>query len=219
MKQLWTPKQRGGRERGGARTRTHFRGPATAWTLALSAGLLVFAATLPVAAKKTPTGEASAWTPEPPEKKAPTVEVDPKVVELQEIIAEFQALMGIDEHIQVSIVDNEPLLFSVRPTPAKDGYHLHADSVFLEILDPDELRAAVAHELGHVWIFTHYPYLQTEVLANNVAQRLVDRERLESLYQKMWEHQQKAGDLTAVLGPPSADETGDPTAEALLPAH
>ena len=44
----------------------------------------------------------------------------------------------------------------------------------------------VAHELGHVWIFTHHPYLQTEAGANQIAERLVARQTLERVYAKVW---------------------------------
>ena len=57
---------------------------------------------------------------------------------------------------------------------------------FLTAVDQDELKAIVAHELGHVWIFTHHPYLQTERLANTVAIRAVPRPSLERVYSKVW---------------------------------
>ena len=42
---------------------------------------------------------------------------------------------------------------------------------------PEQLpsESTFIHELGHVWIFTHHPYLQTEQLANRIAMRLVSR--------------------------------------------
>ena len=72
---------------------------------------------------------------------------------------------------------------------------------FLPSLERDELRAIIAHELGHVWIFTHHPYLQTERLANTVAMRAVQRASLERVYSKVWERQGTKGDLTQFLGP------------------
>ena len=50
----------------------------------------------------------------------------------------------------------------------------------------DHTFAAAAHELGHVWIFTHHPFLQTEEGANRVALQLVDRKTLEEVYAKVW---------------------------------
>jgi predicted Zn-dependent protease len=69
----------------------------------------------------------------------------------------------------------------------------------LELLSADEIEAALAHELGHVWIFTHHPYLQTELLANQVAMRAVSRDALARVYQKVWQSGPK-GDLVAFLG-------------------
>jgi hypothetical protein len=73
------------------------------------------------------------------------------------------------------------------------------DEHFLASLDPDELRAAVAHELGHVWIFSHHPYLQTEALANDVALRVVSRESLKKIYGKLWVHLGMNGKLEEFL--------------------
>ena len=70
------------------------------------------------------------------------------------------------------------------------------------------MSAVVAHELGHVWIFTHHPYLQTEQLANQIAMRLVARETLEPIYEKLWKRLGVTGDLSTYLGsrpPPSTE--------------
>ena len=70
-------------------------------------------------------------------------------------------------------------------------------------LDDNELSASIAHELGHVWIFTHHPYLQTELLANQIALRVVTRENLEKIYEKVWKDKGK-GDLKEFLGEDTA---------------
>ena len=86
-----------------------------------------------------------------------------------------------------SIVPENPLLVSVSPPSENDGaYGLAFEGRFLDQLSDDELRAVVAHELGHVWIFTHHPYLQTEAGANRIAERLVTRQTLERVYAKVW---------------------------------
>ncbi len=59
------------------------------------------------------------------------------------------------------------------------------DEAFLATLNQDELRAVIAHELGHVWIFTHHPYLHTEALANRRAVEFVPAEALEQVYRKV----------------------------------
>jgi predicted Zn-dependent protease len=66
-----------------------------------------------------------------------------------------------------------------------DGFAMSFERSFLATLGEDELEAVVAHELGHVWIFTHHPYLHTEALANQVAMRVVSRGSLEAVYEKV----------------------------------
>jgi hypothetical protein len=69
-------------------------------------------------------------------------------------------------------------------------------------MNDGELDAAVAHEMGHIWIFTHFPYLQTESLANQQALKLVSRSELQKVYEKMWMWRGEThGDLSELLGP------------------
>jgi len=73
----------------------------------------------------------------------------------------------------------------------------------MEIIGAEEkpkIEAAIAHELGHVWIFSHHPYLQTEQLANRIAMRAVSRDSLQRVYAKLWERGGMKGDLTQFLG-------------------
>jgi predicted Zn-dependent protease len=73
---------------------------------------------------------------------------------------------------------------------------------FLRMLDDDELQAALAHELGHVWIFTHHPYLQTERVANSIGERAVKRIYFEKLYSKLWTYERQPGvPFEQLLGP------------------
>jgi predicted Zn-dependent protease len=81
-----------------------------------------------------------------------------------------------------------------------DAFLLTFENGFLDGLDDEELIAVVAHELGHVWIFTHHPYLQTEQLANEIAMRVVSRESLRRVYEKVWERGGTKGDLARFLG-------------------
>ena len=76
---------------------------------------------------------------------------------------------------------------------------LSLDRNFLDTLDDSELTAAIAHELGHVWIFTHHPYLQTELLANQIAMKVVTRESLEKVYQRVWKDKGTKGDIEEFL--------------------
>jgi hypothetical protein len=89
----------------------------------------------------------------------------------------------------------------VVPIDGTRVFQMAFEERFLERLDPDDLKAIVAHELGHVWIFTHHPYLQTERLANSIAMRAVTRESLERVYTKVWEREGTKGDLARFLGP------------------
>ena len=95
--------------------------------------------------------------------------------------------MTIAPAVNVSIVDANPRLFSVAPVEQQVmTFLLSVEEGFAQGLSEAELRAAVAHELGHVWIFTHFPYLQTEELANDIAARVVSRDTLVPLYDKVW---------------------------------
>jgi hypothetical protein len=89
----------------------------------------------------------------------------------------------------------------VRDTSAgTEIFEIHLDQAFFDSLDPDEVRAALAHELGHVWISSHHPYLQTEALANEVALRAVSRESLKKIYAKLWLRLGTTGNLEELLG-------------------
>ncbi len=80
------------------------------------------------------------------------------------------------------------------------AFALAAERGFLATLTADQVEAALAHELGHVWIYTHHPYLQTEQLANRVAMRVVSRERLLEVYRALWGGDAVHGSLEAFLG-------------------
>jgi len=101
----------------------------------------------------------------------------------------------------VSIVPTNALVVSVQPHSVQPGvFILSFEQEFLQQLGDDEIAAVVAHELGHVWIFTHHPYLQTEQLANQIAMQLVARETLEPVYDKLWKRLGVTGDMATYLG-------------------
>ena len=91
-------------------------------------------------------------------------------------------------------------MVSIDRPNVEGGFRLSFENSFLNELTQGELMAVVAHELGHVWIFTHHPYLQTEQLANTIAMRVVSRESLEKVYEKVWERDGSKGDLVQFLG-------------------
>ena len=106
---------------------------------------------------------------------------------IQQIVNDLKTRLDIAQTINVTLVETNPKLFSVAPVEHEPGtFLLSVEEDFARALNEDELTAAVAHELGHVWIFTHFPYLQTEELANEVASRVVDRTTLGPLYDKVW---------------------------------
>jgi len=126
----------------------------------------------------------------------------PSTVALQELVNDLKIQLELDAIVSAAIVTTNSLLVSVQPVDDDSSrFRMEFDERFLASLDQDDLKAIVAHELGHVWIFTHHPYLQTERLANTVAMRVVPRASLERVYSKVWEHQGTKGDLARFLGP------------------
>jgi hypothetical protein len=124
------------------------------------------------------------------------------VDELQDLVNNLKARLGIDAVVRIEIVPTNPLLVSVQPARGTSVvFRMAFEERFLTEADDDDLEAIVAHELGHVWIFTHHPYLQTERLANTVAMRAVPRASLERMYNKVWEREGTKGDLARFLGP------------------
>lgn len=120
---------------------------------------------------------------------------------LQVKIDALRAKLGIREIVDVSIVPENPLMLSVESLNGRSGpFRISVDKNFLSSLNDDEMNSALAHELGHVWIHTHFPYLQTERLANDVAMRVVTRDSLVPVYHKVWERLGTKGDLAEFLG-------------------
>jgi hypothetical protein len=121
---------------------------------------------------------------------------------LQGLVNSLKAQLDIDASVSVVLVSKNPLLVSVQRVEGSPAtFQMAIEERFLTGLDEDDLKAIIAHELGHVWIFTHHPYLQTERLANTVAMRAVPRISLERVYSKVWEREGTKGDLVRFLGP------------------
>jgi hypothetical protein len=116
--------------------------------------------------------------------------------QVQDLVDTMRAGLAVSHEVSIEIVEANPLKASVEPVPgAVKTFRLSIERPFLEQLTADELRAVVAHELGHVWIYTHFPYLQTEQLANQIALRVVTRESLDQVYGKVWADARDAGSL------------------------
>jgi hypothetical protein len=121
---------------------------------------------------------------------------------IADIVDGLRGQLGISANIQVKVVPNNRLAMSTEPLDGgREDFLLSIDTAFLSHLDSDELTAALAHELGHVWIFTHHPFLQTEALANQIAMRVVPRDLLKTLYLKLWAFEGTTGAIEDLLGP------------------
>src|SRR5215510_640415 len=107
---------------------------------------------------------------------------------IQQIVDDLKTRLAIPQPVTVTVVRTNPKLFSVAPAERERGtFLLSVEEDFARALSDVELTAAVAHELGHVWIYTHFPYLQTEELANEIAMRVVSRDSLVPVYAAMFE--------------------------------
>jgi len=122
------------------------------------------------------------------------------------IVEDLKRQLGLTSSIEIKLVKNNRLGLSVQPVASRQNdFLLLIDSHFLSRLDSEELSAALAHELGHVWIYTHFPYLHTEELANHIAMRVVPRNSLKRLYGALWAYEGNAGNLDELLGTERTD--------------
>ena len=120
---------------------------------------------------------------------------------VQVVVDDLASRLSLPVTVSATVVRTNPLLVSVEPQQGQDNtFVLSFEDGFLDELDDEDLRAVIAHELGHVWIFTHHPYLQTERLANSVALRVVSRRSLEKVYDKVWGRSGTKGDIVRFLG-------------------
>jgi Peptidase family M48 len=121
---------------------------------------------------------------------------------IQRVLDGLREKLAIPSSVEVNVVEQNTLAFSVEPPRVEGGaFVLSIEASYLDLLTEEELEAALAHELGHVWIFTHHPYLQTESLANRIAMRTISRESLANVYEKVWKRLGAKGDLAVFLGP------------------
>jgi len=124
--------------------------------------------------------------------------------QIQDSVDKLKIRMSIPDTVVVSIVEHNQLVVSVeRAKNGASGFSLLIDRDFLAGLTTNEIDAVLAHELGHVWIFTHHPFLHTEELANQIAMQVVPQDTLAAVYDKVWKRVGRKGDL--VYLPPVAD--------------
>ena len=126
---------------------------------------------------------------------------------VREITASLEERLQMPQRVQVSIVATDDRMVSVQrlrenagSAGIDDAFVIRLDQSFLDGLNDEELTAAIAHELGHVWISCHHPYLQTEALANEIAMRVVSRDSMKKIYAKLWVRLGTSGDLDKLLG-------------------
>jgi len=158
-------------------------------------GVVLLLSLLPLRLDSVPTGPASLV--------ARGMERSDVVV-LQELTDDLRTRLQIAEQVHVTLVEHNPLVMSVETLSGRTGpFVVTIDRGFIDQLSREEAEAAIAHELGHVWIYTHHPYLQTERLANDIAMRVIRRSAFEPVYKKVWARTGIAGNLIEFLGPPS----------------
>jgi hypothetical protein len=126
------------------------------------------------------------------------------IVSLQDLTDDLRTRLQITERVHVTLVDHNPLVMSVDTLNGRTGpFVISVDRDFIRELNAEEVEAAIAHELGHVWIYTHHPFLQTERLANDIAMRVVRRSAFEPVYEKVWARTGIKGNLIEFIGPPT----------------
>jgi len=119
---------------------------------------------------------------------------------IKDLIEELKKQMEIPQQIETIFVPKNELIVSVQPVRERPGvFQISFEEDFISTLDDGELRAVIAHELGHVWIFTHHPYLQTEDLANSIAFKVVTQDSLDRVYDKVRARNIVAGTLSAFM--------------------
>jgi hypothetical protein len=92
---------------------------------------------------------------------------------------------------------------SVETVGGRSGpFVISADRNFIDSLNVDQMKASLAHELGHVWIYTHHPYVQSERLANEIAMRVTSPEVLVPVYEKVFQRLGTRGNLADYLSLP-----------------
>jgi len=124
----------------------------------------------------------------------------PVLRRVQDALDAIKAKLALPHEVTATIVERHPLMVAVEPVRGREGaFVVSLEAAFLDELTDQELDAVIAHELGHVWIFTHHPFLQTEQLANQIAMQVVSRQTIESVYAKVWARGGHKGDLPRFL--------------------
>ncbi|HET9217083.1 MAG TPA: hypothetical protein VFR18_08895 [Terriglobia bacterium] len=139
----------------------------------------------------------------------PPILLNVKTARARDIVDYLRAELAITSEIDLALVKYHPLVFSVEPQDSrKRRFRVSMEAGFLLALDDDEMLGALAHEMGHVWIYLNHPYLQTEMLANMIGQRVAPRRNFEKVYTKLWAYERTAGvPMDELLGPSQPDDS------------
>jgi hypothetical protein len=130
---------------------------------------------------------------------------------IQHMVDALRQQLSIQQEVVVALVASNSRLASVeRHADLEGAFLLLLEAPFVDGLSDEELGAVLAHELGHVWIFTHHPFLHTEQLANRIALRVVSRDSLARAYEKMWARMGTTGNLARLLGEATPLAAADP---------
>jgi hypothetical protein len=130
-----------------------------------------------------------------------------EIAMLQAVTDDLRNRLQITQSVDIELVDHNPLVMSVETLGGRSGpFAISVDRDFIRGLNAAEVEAAIAHELGHVWIYTHEPYVQTERLANDIAMRVINRSAFEPVYEKVWQRTGIRGNLIDFIGPPSQQQ-------------
>ena len=116
----------------------------------------------------------------------PAGRTEQNIRRIRVVVNGLKKQLGIKEEIRTAVVERNNLVVSVRPVDDhKRVFEILLEEGFLDMLDDEDLYAVVAHEMGHIWIYTHHPYLQTEDLANDVAYKAVSTDAMDRIYAKL----------------------------------
>jgi hypothetical protein len=172
-------------------SRRHSRYRVLRLSIALGLPLLLLPLWSKKVSAKRPAGNAATRKSSSGDRGTP-----PRGERLQALLEECKSALEIPEDVLLTLVPENPLVVSVTKTKGPGRvFALSLEEPFIDALNDEELKAVMAHELGHVWIFTHHPYLHTEELANEIALRLVSRETLTRVYEKVWQRTGSRGQL------------------------
>jgi len=126
--------------------------------------------------------------------------MSPALRRVQIAVDAIKGKLALPHEVTAELVEEHPLMVAVEPVAGQHGaFVVSLEAAFVDELSDQELDAVIAHELGHVWIFTHHPFLQTEQLANQIAMRVVSRQTMEAVYAKVWARGGHKGDLPRFL--------------------